>query len=259
MSSHRKTVVGSAVTATTRAQTGTIDIPEGRGGVVTMIEAIAFGTMETVVNSGGKVEIECDGLDWKPFEFFIGGNTCVTEGGSEKKPTVIPVHKWLPAGSTLTVFYTPIDDQSQKLAVTVHWETHLSFDPSRETFMKGDLGTAITQTTVDADHNTITIPADKGGTVVAVQVIVWGTLETIVDSGGLVALKNESANPSWQPFEFYTHLNTCVDAGGSEITGQIIPCELDLPARSTVDGDFTPQDNQSQLLSLTVIWERRKL
>lgn len=258
MASHRKTVVGAAVTNTARASPGTIAVPGGKGGVLTAIEAQVFGTLETVVNSGGLVELENDSVDWKPFEFYTHGATCVTEGGAQLAPHRIPVHKKLPSNSTVTVYYTPQDDQSQKLAITIHWETDISYRPSEQTYMKSGIGSAITQATIASAHVSITIPAEKGGTVVAIEAQVWGTLETVVNSGGLVALKNESADPSWEPFESYTQSQTCVSAGGATLTPFRIPGKLDLPGNSTVKADYTPQDNQSQKLALTVIWKSPK-
>jgi len=254
MATYRKTLIGSAVTSTSRAKTGTITIPGGKGGVLTHVEFQVFGTLETVVNSGGLVELENDAVDWKPFEFYTHGLTCVTAGAAKAKPLRIPVHKKLPANSTVTVWYTPQDDQSQKLAVTIYWDTALSFK-GRQTYAKAGIGSAITQTTKASDHVTIDIPAEKGGIARAFMVQVWGTLETVVNSGGLVQLKNIDADPSWEPFEFYTQSQTCVTSGGVELEPLFVPCALDLPGKSTVQLDYTPQDDQSQKLSLVVIWE----
>jgi len=253
MTTHSKTVIGSAVTAASRATTGTISIPSGKGGTLVAVEAQVFGTLETVVNTGGLVELENDAVDWKPFEFYTDKKTCVTLGAVPLTPTRIPCHKNLPANSTVTVYYTPQDDQSQKLSVTIHWiEGAFS---GRQTYMKSGIGSAITQITTASAHVSISIPAEKGGRVKAIQAQVWGTLETVVNSGGLVALKNESAAVSWEPTEFYTFGDTAVTSGGVELLPQLIPVDLDLPGNSTVKADYTPQDNQSQKLSLSIIWE----
>lgn len=252
VTSHRKTKIGAAVTAASRAQTGTIAIEGGKGGIVTAIELTAWGTQETIVNSGGLVELENDAIDWKPFEFYVGGNTCVTEGGGNLDPLRIPVHKKLPANSTVTIWYTPQDNQSQKLSVVLFWETNLSYR-GVQTYAKSGIGSAITQVTIAAAHTTIEIPAEKGGAVKAFQVMVWGTLETVVNSGGLVAIDNNT--DSYKPFEFYTNGITVVDAGGANIAPYMMPANLPAKARSIISVDYTPQDNQSQKISVVAIWE----
>lgn len=255
MTSHREVKIGSAVTSATRAEAGTITNAQ-KEGTLTAIELQVFGTEETVVNSGGLVELRNDAIDWEPFEFYTAGLTCVTEGGGQLKPHRIQVHKKFPAGSTVTIYYTPKDNQSQKLAVTLFWETDVPFSPSEETLAKSGVGSALTQTTAAVDHVTIDIPAEKGGKVVAIQIQIHGTLETIVNSGGQVDLKNKSADPSWEPFSFITQHSTVVDAGGAILEPYWQPCDLDLPAKSKVQCAYTPQDNQSQFLSLVVMWTR---
>ncbi len=253
MPSHSKVLTGAAVTSTARASTGTIAIPSGKGGTLVAVEVQVFPTLETVVNGGGLVELENDALDWKPFEFYTQKQTCVTSGAVPLKPLRIKCKKKLPANSTVTVYYTPQDNQSQILTVTLHWiEGDFS---GKQTYMKAGIGSAITQVTIAADHVSIAIPAEKGGTLLAVMAQVWGTLETVVNAGGLVALKNESAKVGWEPSQFYTIGETCVTCGGVETEPQLIPKDLDLPGNSTVKADYTPQDNQSQKLSLTLIWE----
>lgn len=255
MPSHSKTVIGSAVTSTSRAQTGTIEIPGGRGGNVVKIEVQVYPTLETIVNSGGLVELENDAVDWKPFKFYTGGRTCVTEGGAQLKPLVLKVKKPLPADSTITVYYTPTDNQSQKLAVTVHWEEGTPKEKP-QTYMTTDKGSAITQTTVNDDHAKPKIPAGKGGKVNEIMVVVQATLETIVNSGGLVTFENQSAKPTWGPLEFYTNGVTVVAAGGADIDPhRFDELDLDGPGNSTILVDYTPQDNQSQFLQVTVVWE----
>jgi len=254
MTSFRKTLVGAAVTAATRASPGTITIPGDKGGVLVAIELQVFGTLETVVNSGGLVELENDAVDWKPFQFYTHGLTVVTSGAAKAHPTRIPVHKRLPPNSTVTIHYTPQDDQSQKLAVTLCWETDINFNEGQQTFAMTGIGDAITQVTVAAKHVTIAIPAEKGGTLRAIQVQVWGTLETVVNSGGLVAITNDSADMT--PFEFYTQSQTCVTCGAVELEPATIPCTKPCPSRSNMYADYTPQDNQSQKLSMTLIWTK---
>ena len=253
MTTHSKTVIGAAVTAASRATTGTITIPSGKGGILVAVEAQVFPVLTTVVNAGGLVELENDSVDWKPFEFYSNKVTCVTSGGAKLIPLRIKCHKPLPANSTVTVYYTPQNALSQKLSITLHWiEGAFS---GRQTRSKAGIGDAVTATTAAKDHVSISIPAEKGGTVKAILAQVWGTLETVVCTGGLVALKNESARVSWEPTEFYTQGETCKTCGGVEGEEETVPADLDLPGNSTAKADYTPQDDQSQKLSLTLIYE----
>ena len=257
MASHRKTLVGSAVTAVDRAQTGTITIPGGRGGVLTAIELQVFGVITTVVNTGGLVELENDAVDWKPFEFYTQGQTCITSGASKSKPFRIPVHKKLPANSTVTVYYTPQNALSQKLAVTLFWETGMGFNMSRETLSKTGIGTPADCSGGVVDHVTIDIPAEKGGRAKALIFQVWGILTTVKHTGGLAKLKNIDASPSWEPFEILTQTQSALTCGGVELEPLIEPCNLQLPGKSTVQVHFTAQHTANVALSLTVLWNRR--
>jgi hypothetical protein len=117
-----------------------------------------------------------------------------------------------------------------------------------------DAGDAITQVTMDAQHNTIHIPAGKGGWLKAVELQICPTSETVVNAGGHVRLWNSSAD--WDPFYFVTSLWTVVtEGGGSEMRPVRYAVNKELPGNSYVYGDFRPDDNQSQHLKLTLIWE----
>lgn len=256
MTSQRKSLVGSAVTSTSRATTGTITIEGGKGGVLTAVEFQVFGVQTTVVDLGGKVELENGSIDWKPFEFYTNMLSAVDAGGAEGKVLRIPVHKKLPANSTVTVYYTPHNAASQKLAVCLHWETHLHFNPNEETFAQSHLGTAANCSGGVDPHNTITIAAEKGGTCRAVIVGVCGAVTTVKDTGGKVELKNPSADPSWEPFHIITHTYTCITEGGVEKEQQIVPCELDLPSMSVVTSKYTAQHTVNSNLSLVLLWTR---
>lgn len=256
MTSHRKSLVGAAVTSTSRAKTGTITIEGKKGGVLTAILLQVFGVITTVVDLGGKVELEIDGLDWKPFEFYTNSLSCVTTGAAEGKILRIPVHKQLPSNSVVHVWYTPHNAASQKLAVTLVWETALKFNPKAETFAISDLGTAADCSAGVDPHNTITMPALKGGICRALIIGVQGAVTTIKDLGGLVELKNPSANPSWEPYHVVTHTYTCLTSGGVGKLQQFVPCLLDLPALSVVTSKFTAQHTVNSNLSLVLMYTR---
>ena len=118
-------------------------------------------------------------------------------------------------------------------------------------------GAALTQVTEAAQHVTIAIPAGKGGTLKAVAFQVNPTLDTVVDSGGLVRLYNTSAD--WDPFYFLTANHSVVTEGGEGCAQPVMyAVEKELPGNSTVYANFTPYDNQSQYLEVTLIWELGK-
>lgn len=258
MTTHRKKLVGAAVASVSRASTGTITIEGGKGGVLTALEFQVLGVVAAGgIDLGGLVELECDAREWKPFKFYTNSSQVLTTGGVVGKVLRIPVHKDLPAGSTITVWYTPYTTDSQKLAVCLHWETDLSFSPSKETFAMGHLGTAADCGTAAVDpHNTITIPAEKGGVCRAIMVNVLGVVTSVKDTGGELELKNPSAKVSWEPFHIVTTTYTCITDGGWQKEQQVIPCKLDLPARSVVTSKYKAQHTVNTNISLTLIWTR---
>lgn len=256
MGNHSKQLTGSAVTSTSRATTGTIKNETGHNAVITAIEALAYPTLETIVNSGGLVEFENSSVDIVPCKFYIGGITCVTAGAAKLKPELIPCHLPFPKNSTITVYYTPQDNQSQKLAIVVHFSTDISYNPAKHTYIDSAIGSAVTSATEAVDHVTYDVPAAKGGVLRIIRTIVWGTLETVVNSGGKVAAKNIGAKPSWEPQEWHVVGVTCVTCGGAVLEPHIKPVLLDLPEVSKIQVNYTPQDDQSQKLSMTFIWTR---
>lgn len=256
MGNHSKQLTGSAVTAVDRATTGTIKNETGHDAVITMIEAMAYPVLTTVVNSGGLVEFENSSVDIVPCKFYIGGVTGVTAGAAELKPDMIPCHLPFPKNSTITVYYTPQNALSQKLAVVVNFSTDISYNPAKHTYIASAIGTAITQATIDVDHITYDVPAAKGGILRIIRTIVWGTLTTVVNSGGMVKAKDIGAKPSWEPLEWHVIGMTCVTCGGAVIKPHIKPVLLSLPPVSKIQVDYTPQDAQSQKLSTTFIWTR---
>ena len=129
MTSHSVTVISSALTAITESAASTIAIAGAKGKVftVTRIAAQAFGTHETaVVGAGGLVKVRNDNVNWNPLDFYTGYNTPVTatsSGFAENKETGHKVNLPLPAGSNITVTFTPYDNQSQKFTLTVEYST----------------------------------------------------------------------------------------------------------------------------------------
>ena len=246
-------ITGAAVTAVTRAATGTLAIPGGKGGTLKEVVVVVYPTLETIVNAGGLVEIENGSIDWKPFQFYTPYQTCVTAGAAPVIKYNLKVKKKLPAPSTITVYYTPYDNQSQKLTVTFIWEEGSFSGP--QTYIMSGIGSALTQVTIASDHVSIAIPQEKGGVIAAIGAIALGTLETIVNSGGLVTVKNKTEDPS--PSSWYVGGATCVASGGVNVPIEFMQYDgkIRAPDNSTFTFDYTPQDNQSQMLAAFIIWE----
>lgn len=250
----------NAVSAITRATTGTIVVPAKHNGRLKEIRATALGTIETVVNAGGLVEIENDAIKID-CSFVIGGFTAVTEGGGgENKAEVFKVDYPQKENSTYTIYYTPYDDQSQTLEIELVWivtgSPYTGADPKRANYMKANMvlkASAITQITVAEDHNTISIPSGKGGTLLEVQVVVFPTTETVVNAGGKCVLDSDADD--WKPFELIVGGITALGgSGGGQIRADKRPCKKTISGNNTVRNDFTPYDNQSQSLGLTLLW-----
>ena len=247
----------SVVSSISRAETGTIAIPSGLDGRLKQIRATCIGTVETVVNGGGLVEIENDAVKGMECSFVLGGQTAVTEGGDcPNEPQVLDVDFPLVGGSTFTIYYTPYDDQAQVLEIELVYEKDGKPDPKRPNHIKANMvlkANAITQITVDEEHNEIAIPKGHGGVLLRTEIIVFPTLETVVTAGGKVVLRNTVE--AWKPFEQFVGGLTALGASGG---GQLKPntrlVNKSLSGNSKVYLDYTPLDNQSQSLGLTLFW-----
>jgi len=251
------TLKASDVTSLSRATAGTIDVPAGLDGRLKQILATAFGVMTTVVNAGGLVEIENDSIKGMECSFVVGGGTAVTEGGAnQNEPQVLEVDYPLVGGSTFTIYYTPYNIQSQGLCIELEYEKDGKPDPSRANHVKADMvlkASAISQITVDEDHNTIEIPKGHGGVLQAVEIVVFPTLETVVNAGGKVILSNTVE--AWKPFEMVVGGGIALGAsGGYQIKPNKRVCNKPMSGNSTVNSDYTPRDDQSQSLGLTLFW-----
>jgi len=234
----------------TRAAVGTLDV--AIGGVVDYIEVQCFTTQATTVRSGGLFELENDGVDWKPFQFYSQEQVLLGTGGSITKPMRINVTKTLPNGSTITAYFTANNAATSLVTVTVHWK--LGGTATKETYMDTMRGTAAVGTlNTWRTEGTIAIPALKGGTAVLCLAMGYGAIETIVTEGGMVRLTNGSAD--WVPTIFATGGLTGLTTICGESQPHGIILDHPLPSKSTVTIEFAPTDNQSQTLSVTLIWE----
>jgi hypothetical protein len=113
----------SAITQITVAEEhNTISVPEGKGGRLLEVQVICFPTLETVVLAGGKVVLDSEADNWKPFEMIIGGAGAVgASGGADIHAHKRAVNKELSGNSDVTSDFTPYDNQSQSLGLTLLW------------------------------------------------------------------------------------------------------------------------------------------
>lgn len=252
----RKTGITAALTATTRSAVIEIKIPGGKGQVFTLeqVEILNFPTVETVVNSGGLIEFENDSVDWKPFHLPTRSMSVITEGGAQLRPNIFKVNKPLPGGSIVQIYANPYDDQSQKFAYTIVWNENKLWSGGPQTYSLKDLGTAVTQVTIDAAHLTWTIPAGKAGMLKSLMVLALGTLETVVNQGALCSFE-EKEGIDLRPYDFYLGGGTAVDAGGAEVEVREVTLEgYEAKNQAVINLDVTFQDNQSQRLAGCLAW-----
>lgn len=247
-------VIYSAALAnhTTRAAVGTLDV--AIGGVIDYIEVQCFSTLATTVRSGGLFEIVNDNVDWTPFQFYSQEQILLGTGGMQTKPMRLYVKKYLPSGSTITVYFTANNAATSLVSVMFHWTLGGGSKGMKQTYMDTMRGTAAAGTlNTWREEGTITIPATKGGNAVLCLVNGYGAIETIVTEGGMVRLKNNSA--SWEPTWFFTPGITGLTTicGESHPHGYIM--DHPLPGKSVVTIEFAPTDDQSQTISVTLIWE----
>jgi len=233
---------------------GGVKIPgqSGQTFVLRAIEIVIKGVSTTVVNSGGKFEFSNDSIDWLPLEFYPNVATAVgANAGLAMVPLRLPVNVPLPAGSIIYAAYTAANAAIDRPYVTFFWdETPYS---GAQTFSKSSIGTAITQVTKATAHCTVTIPSQKSGQVQAFMTQVYGTIETIVVSGGVVEVHNQSIS-TIEPTQFVTGGVTSIGTGGAAQQLEMHPSNMTAPGGSLFTFDYTPTDNQSQQLAVMVVW-----
>lgn len=269
-----KTFRGAAVTSTTRAQVtaqvtadfpnNVVNIPSGQGGTLVAIEVLSAGTLETgVFGAGGKIELENDARpDWSPVKLYTNfpQELTATSGGFVyQKPEFIPMNLPLPAGSNIKFYFTPYDDQSQQLEITLIW-TIGTFNGKIRHYDTA-IGTAVTATTIASNNATITIPANLGGQLLYFRAAAIKAAAVVVGTdpnfaGGTVAARNDSAGNNWLT-EFSTGMPSGLVAG-AYLVEQITftpPHALNLPGNSVARFDYTPYNDASQQLIITIAWE----
>lgn len=253
---------GTAITqVTVDAAHIVINIPAGKGGILRGIEVNVAGTLETVVNDGGELIFTNSSADWAPFQIAVGTKCVVDAGGASAMPVLIPVNKKLPGNSVVTASYQPYDNQSQLAQVRLFWEL-TDADPDFETFsaglfpLKTEAVTSATRAAVAqaARGNQIAIPGDKGGRMKFVSILNWPTIETVVNSGGMLELENDAIDIT--PAHFIAGIGSVVTEGGHNIRPSFVPFPGNVIANSNYNAFYTPLDDQSQTVSVYVMWER---
>ena len=121
---YAKTGVGTAAALTalswTRDHVTISNIPNG-GRAVLALAAFA-GTPETIVCEGGAVALRCSAADWEPTQFHTESVSGITTMSGEVQPNGCNLDHPLPSGSDIKADVKPIDNQSQKLLLTIVWE-----------------------------------------------------------------------------------------------------------------------------------------
>jgi len=252
-----KAGAGTAITQVTEAADHvTITIPAGKGGALKAIGLQVLPVLETVVDSGGLVTVRNSSADWTPLELLTATGSVVTESGNSVfAPMVYEINKLLPGNSSVYFNYTPYDNQSQCLKAFLIWEQGVT--PAKETFVKTKFvkKADAVSATARASPGIIVIPGAKGGQAKALAALPFGTLETVVSSGGLVEFELDAFDIT--PCQFYSTEAQAVGASGGGTTyPQIIPYIAPVPENSTYTVYYTPFDDQSQTLATSVIWER---
>jgi len=255
---------GTAVTQVTQdAAHVTIAVPAGKGGRLVEVQVQAKGTPETIVVSGGHVALRNSSEDWAPFEFFIGGNTCITSGATNVKPYRFSCSKYLPGNSSVYVDYTPIDNQSQFLAVTLCYE--LAVNPYigsyRETFSKTTpyanykFASAVTSV-ARTNWGQVVIPGHKGGVSYAVGTITYQTLTTGVVPLAVEA-EFEADSHDTIPTKFFGNTVQVLTTGAAEVEPCMQPHRDKVPANSNWTLYGTANDATSaHTLGGLIAWER---
>ena len=100
----------------------TFTIPAMKGGTAKGFLVVTHDTPETIVASGGKITLTCDGADWNPTEFMVIGATGITTVTSYNRPLLYELDHDLPAEANVYAEFLAHDNNSQRLAASLIWE-----------------------------------------------------------------------------------------------------------------------------------------
>lgn len=209
-------------------------------------------TLTTVVNSGGLVEFECAGQSWQPCEYPTNLMTAVgANAGSRVEPLFIPLWKPVPTNGIIRAYYTALNAATDSVEITFY-VAEKGFS-GQQSYAEYNVGTAITQTTIAANHVASTPSTSINATIVGFLCQVRGTIETVVNSGGMVVVKSSQC-PDIDRFQWTTRGCTSIGTGGSFADVQAVPCYGVYKAAQPVNFDYQPLDNQSQSLAISVVY-----
>lgn len=248
-----------AVMAGIGGATGLVQIPGVAGKIYTLygLEITVKSTLTTVVSTGGLFEIFNDAIDWIPFQLLTNTSEVLgAAGGVPQSPAFIPVHKPLPSGSNITCFYTSLNAATDWASVTFFWSTReWAVGGEAQTYSAYGYGTARTSVATFVGDITVAIPANKGGKVVGFLIQCYGVIVTILSTGGNIAVHNQAALPSWEPYNMVTGSLTCIASGGGELMVTKIDTLGDAPGNSNFTFDTTTISTNSQVFGVCVVWE----
>lgn len=257
----RKVGTGTAVT-TVAANLAhvTIAIPAGKGGNLVEVAITLKGDLETVVCSGGHVNIRNSSADWVPFESFLPYETILVAGAVAAKPFRIPCSKYLPGNSSVYVDFFNYDDQSQWLEVELKWL--LGVKPVVETFSictaNAKWKYASQQSSVARTNwGTMAIPGAKGGTVYMLQAQMWPLLyDLVIGHGCLVEWENDAFDAI--PTMFHTTVVQVDSSGGIYVFPDMVEHTDICPANSTWTcyGTADQATNAEHSVGCCVFWKR---
>lgn len=231
---------------------------EGRSGQVYTLHGVEInikvGVSLTGVQSGGFFEFENDAVDWKPCEVYTNSSQASTPGAFALTVTKYSLHKPLPAGSNVSVYYTAFYAMTDMPIVTLVWSTE-PFS-GLQTFIKADGGAALTQIVPAVGNIDVPIPANKGGKLIGFYAQYQGViLVTTVTQGGIIVVRNDSCNPTITPCELVTNGLNALVTGAAECLISRFKFTGDCPGNSHFFGDVQPTNATSQLYYLMVVWE----
>jgi len=232
-----------------------INVPGIAGKIYTAIGVLIQNksTLTTLVPTGGLVELTCDAIDWLPQQLIFNTSSAVgANAGAVQSQTWIPIHKPLPAGSNLIIFYTSQNAATDWISVTVFYSTQPYSGAA--TWSNAALGTSRTAAGTYAADGTVPIPANKGGNCIGFLCQTYAQVTTVLSGGGIVQVHNQAANTAWEPFFFCTGSNTSIGTGGSELPLLKVDAAGDCPGNSSFTFDFITISADTQQNEYVVFW-----
>lgn len=267
---HSLTMMNTKADHSARAQVGSsLNIPGMAGKIYTLthVAITVRGRVSGACPIGGKVELECDALDWKPFE--VPTNCLVAPAGSASgcapvSSLIVPCNKPLPQGSNVAIYYTAVSAATDLVEVTIFWSTAPYGGP--QTFAKTQVlasasaAQVSTAATAYADVLTVAIPANKGGYMVGYMIQDFVASSAVdMSAGGKIKIKNDSCDPTIDPTELpfaSVEVQSVALPGATEIEVQKYDANAYVPGNSYFNGTVTLRETSGcNQVALCVVWE----